>query len=210
MSLPQYDKLFKLLLIGDSYVGKSSLLIRFTDDDFKEVFQSTIGVDFKVCMRTVDGKNVRMTIWDTAGQERFNSLHQSYYHGAHGVVLVYDITDRQSFEHVRGWMKEVNERAGGISRLLVGSKCDLAQRREVSEDEGRQLAEELGVLFTEASARDSSNVELAFSLLVSDISERLSREPQWLPAGPLPLTHSSVSLASESRARACTRGNCCK
>ena len=103
-----YDHLFKLLLIGDAGVGKSSILLRFTDDTFDEHLQSTIGVDFKVKMRTIAGKRVKMTIWDTAGQERFRTLTSSYYRGAQGIMLTYDVTRRQTFDNLNQWLQEVD------------------------------------------------------------------------------------------------------
>ena len=125
---PSYDHLFKLLLIGDAGVGKSSMLLRFTDDTFSEQLQSTIGVDFKVKMITVNGKKVKMTIWDTAGQERFRTLTSSYYRGAQGIVLVYDVNRRDTFENLNHWLKEVEAYSPAAGRdvvkLLVGNKID--------------------------------------------------------------------------------------
>jgi len=177
-AMPEHDFLFKFLLIGDSGVGKSKLLLRFADGVYSDESVPTIGVDFKICRRTVEGKVVKMTLWDTAGQERFRTITSSYYRGSHGVIVVYDITDRQSFQHARGWMQEIEKYAknAGTVRMLVGNKSDLGAKRVVSEDEGRELAEELGVAFLETSARAAQNVEEAFDLLV--VQAKRQAEPE--------------------------------
>ena len=130
--------MFKLLLIGDSGVGKSCLLLRFSDDTYTESYISTIGVDFKIRTIPLEGKTVKLQIWDTAGQERFRTITSSYYRGAHGIIIVYDCTDLESFENVKNWLGEI-ERYGsdGVSKLLVGNKCDLESARKVSYDEGK-------------------------------------------------------------------------
>lgn len=174
---PEHDFLFKFLLIGDSGVGKSKMLLRFADDVYSEKSAPTIGVDMKICRRIVEGKVVKLTLWDTAGQERFRAIASSYYRGSHGVIVVYDITDRESFEHARGWMQEIDKYAKeGAARLLVGSKCDLTSKRVVSEDEGRELAEYLGVNFLETSAQNAHNVEKAFEMLA--IQAKQKAEPE--------------------------------
>ena len=122
----EYDYLFKVLLIGNSGVGKSSLLLRFADDVFNDNFMPTIGVDFKIRTVDVDQKTIKLQIWDTAGQERFKTITSSYYKGAHGIIVTYDITDRESFSKVSEWMREVDKHAQeNISRILVGNKKDL-------------------------------------------------------------------------------------
>merc|ERR1712039_894113 len=126
---PEYDYLFKLLLIGDSGVGKSCLLLRFADDTYTESYISTIGVDFKIRTLDLDGKTVKLQIWDTAGQERFRNITSSYYRGAHGIIVVYGINDRASLNNVEAtWMKEISKHAAdGVNTLLVGNKCDLRE-----------------------------------------------------------------------------------
>ena len=133
MASADYDYLFKVLLIGSSGVGKSSLLCRFADNTYSETFNPTIGVDFKIRNCEVDGKVVKLQIWDTAGQERFKTITSSYYKGAHGIIVAYDISDRESFNNVSNWMTEVEKHASdNISRILVGNKCDLDHKRVVS------------------------------------------------------------------------------
>ena len=126
------DYLFKVLLIGNSGVGKSSLLLRFADDVFHENFMPTIGVDFKIRTIEVDGKTIKLQIWDTAGQDRFKTITSSYYRGAHGIIVTYDINDRDSFAKVSEWMSEVDKHSDkNISRILVGNKKDLEDQREI-------------------------------------------------------------------------------
>ncbi|ONM17715.1 Ras-related protein RABD1 [Zea mays] len=128
----RFDYLFKLLLIGDSLVGKSCFLLRFADDSYVDSYISTIGVDFKIRTVEVEGKTVKLQIWDTTGQERFRTITSSYYRGAHGIINVYDITDMESFNNVKQWLDEIDRYANdSVRRLLVGNKCDLAENRAV-------------------------------------------------------------------------------
>ncbi|XP_054507129.2 ras-related protein Rab-13 isoform X1 [Agelaius phoeniceus] len=142
-----YDHLFKLLLIGDSGVGKTCLVIRFAEDNFSSTYISTIGIDFKIRTVDIDGKKIKLQVWDTAGQERFKTITTAYYRGAVGIVLVYDITDEKSFENIQNWMKSIKENASaGVERLLLGNKCDMEGRRKVQRDaaEKRQVQRERG------------------------------------------------------------------
>jgi len=171
---PEYDYLFKLLIIGDSGVGKSCLLLRFADDTFMESYISTIGVDFKIRTVEIQGKVVKLQIWDTAGQERFRTITSSYYRGAHGIVVVYDITDRESFNNVRQWLQEVDRYASeNVSKLLVGNKSDMDNKREVPYESAKEYADQLGMTFIEASAKSSKNVEQVFITMATEIKERL-------------------------------------
>ncbi|KAG2598426.1 hypothetical protein PVAP13_5KG366500 [Panicum virgatum] len=155
---PEYDYLFKLLLIGDSGVGKSCLLLRFADDSYLESYISTIGVDFKIRTVEQDGKTIKLQIWDTAGQERFRTITSSYYRGAHGIIVVYDVTDQESFNNVKQWLNEIDRYASeNVNKLLVGNKCDLAESRAVSYEAGKALADEIGIPFLETSAKDACN-----------------------------------------------------
>merc|ERR1712146_664974 len=140
--------LFKLLLIGDSGVGKSRLLLRFADDTYTESYISTIGVDFKIRTINLDGKCVKLQIWDTAGQERFRTITSSYYRGAHGIIVVYDVTDRETFNNVKQWLHEIDRYANeNVNKLLVGNKCDLETRRQVKYENGVELAESLNRIY---------------------------------------------------------------
>ncbi|CDJ37590.1 RAS small GTpase, putative [Eimeria tenella] len=188
---PEYDFLFKLLLIGDSGVGKSCLLLRFADDTYTESYISTIGVDFKIRTIDLDGKTVKLQIWDTAGQERFRTITSSYYRGAHGIVVVYDVTDRESFANVKNWMHEIERYAmEGVSKLLVGNKSDLTAKKVVSFEEGKELADSCNIRFIETSAKSAQNVEEAFHIMASEIKARVqvgqqqSRQQQNVRIGP--------------------------
>lgn len=172
MGTPAALPIFKLLLMGDSGTGKSSLLLRFTDDKFlgEDVQSATIGVDFKVKFIEMEGKRVKLTIWDTAGQERFRTLTSSYYRGAQGVILVYDVANRESFESLRNtWIQELQAYANmdKLILMVVGNKID--KERAVSTEEGQQLAKELSALFMEASAKTRAGVLPAFEELVHKI-----------------------------------------
>mmetsp|Transcript_43316 Transcript_43316/g.60163 ORF Transcript_43316/g.60163 Transcript_43316/m.60163 type:complete len:203 (+) Transcript_43316:176-784(+) len=165
-----YDDLFKLLIIGDSGVGKSCLLLRFSDNIFTDNFISTIGVDFKISTIDVDGNKVKLQIWDTAGQERFRTITSSYYRGAHGIIVVYDVTVKKTFDNITKWLKEIETFAGqNVQKLLVGNKCDLEDQRVITAEEGQALANELGIPFVETSAKSRSNVTTAFETMARNI-----------------------------------------
>mmetsp|Transcript_19901 Transcript_19901/g.48387 ORF Transcript_19901/g.48387 Transcript_19901/m.48387 type:complete len:204 (+) Transcript_19901:50-661(+) len=181
----EYDFLFKLLIIGDSGVGKSCLLLRFADDTYTESYISTIGVDFKIRTIELDEKTVKLQIWDTAGQERFRTITSSYYRGAHGIIIVYDVTDKESFSNVKNWISEIDKYAGAnVNKLLVGNKCDLASKKVVSFDEAKELADSLGIKFLETSAKNSHNVEQAFQVMAAEIKQRVGNTPQPSRGGP--------------------------
>mmetsp|Transcript_10113 Transcript_10113/g.42491 ORF Transcript_10113/g.42491 Transcript_10113/m.42491 type:complete len:175 (+) Transcript_10113:242-766(+) len=168
-----YDYLFKLLLIGDSSVGKSCLLLRFSDGSFNESQMSTIGVDFKIRTLELDKKTFKLQIWDTAGQERFRTIAAAYYRGAQGIIIVYDVTNKQSFENVEMWLSEVNKYGSGdVNKLLVGNKSDLTSKREVETEKGKELAESNGMKFLETSAKTAENVEEAFLTMTREVFQQ--------------------------------------
>jgi len=174
MPPPHYDFLIKLLLIGDSGVGKSCLLLRFCDDAWTPSFITTIGIDFKIRTIELDGKRIKLQIWDTAGQERFRTITVAYYRGAMGILLVYDVTDQRSFDNIRTWHSNIEQHASeGVNKILIGNKSDWNDKRVVTEQQGRELAYELGVQFTETSAKANEGVEGAFFALARDIKARL-------------------------------------
>lgn len=165
-----FDYMFKLLLIGDSGVGKSCLLLRFADGAFTENFISTIGVDFKIKTMEVERKKVKLQIWDTAGQERFQTITTSYYRGAHGLIICYDVTNEKSFENIKKWLDDVERNASSnVVKLLVGNKIDLVDKRKVDYATAQALADKLNIPYLETSAKDSTNVEKAFTRLTSSI-----------------------------------------
>jgi len=162
-----YDYQFKFLLIGDSGVGKSCILLRFADDSFTNNYISTIGVDFKMKTIEKDEKKIKLQIWDTAGQERFQTITTSYYRGAHGLIIVFDITSKTSFDNVQKWLDDINAHAPpNVARVLVGNKSDLESKRMVTKATAQQLADQLSIPYIETSAKISDNVDLAFDSLV--------------------------------------------
>ena len=176
----EYDYLFKILLIGNTFVGKSSLLQRFIDQSWNGKFDPTIGVDFvriiknkkiqKLKTIEVEGKKVKLQIWDTAGEERFRNITSSYYKGGHGILLMYDITNRNSFESIKNWLIEVEKHADkNIYKILIGNKIDLEKDRDITYNEGKEYAESEGMKFIETSAKDGSNIEEAFELITKEI-----------------------------------------
>ncbi len=173
MTQPEFDHLFKLLLIGDSGTGKSCLLLRFADDQYSASYISTIGVDFKIRTVQVDDKQVKLQIWDTAGQERFRTITSSYYRGAHGIIIVYDITEEPSFTHVQQWLDEIQRYAcEGVCRLLVGNKCDLDSKRKVEYAVAHEYAQSRHMELIETSAATRTNVEEAFLRIARTIKNR--------------------------------------
>jgi len=184
---PEYDYLFKLLLIGDSGVGKSCLLLRFADDTYTESYISTIGVDFKIRTIELNGKTIKLQIWDTAGQERFRTITSSYYRGAHGIIVVYDITDQVSFNNVKQWLQEIDRYAcENVNKLLVGNKSDLTNKRVVDLNTAKEFADSLGIPFLETSAKNATNVEQAFMTMAGEIKNRMANSN---PGGNKPNPH---------------------
>ncbi|XP_013597716.1 PREDICTED: ras-related protein RABD2b-like isoform X1 [Brassica oleracea var. oleracea] len=205
---PEYDYLFKLLLIGDSGVGKSCLLLRVAvsislslslslysvqcscccsfevvlllvqDDSYLDSYISTIGVDFKIRTVEQDGKTIKLQIWDTAGQERFRTITSSYYRGAHGIIVTYDVTDQESFNNVKQWLNEIDRYASeSVNKLLVGNKNDLTSQKVVSTETAQAFADELGIPFLETSAKNATNVEEAFMAMTAAIKTRMASQP---------------------------------
>jgi len=165
-----YDYLFKVVLIGDSGVGKSNILARFTRDEFNLESKSTIGVEFATKSVPTDGKVIKAQIWDTAGQERYRAITSAYYRGAVGALLVYDLSKRQTYENVERWLKELRDHADEhIVVMLVGNKADLRHLRTVQTEEAVAFAEKHQLASIETSALESTNVEQAFHKLLSEI-----------------------------------------
>ena len=153
-------------------------MLRFADDTYTESYISTIGVDFKIRTIELDGKTIKLQIWDTAGQERFRTITSSYYRGAHGIIVVYDVTDQESFNNVKQWLHEIDRYAAeNVNKLLVGNKSDLSGKRVVSTEQGKEFADSLGIEFLETSAKTSTNVEQAFLTMASQIKARMKTQP---------------------------------
>jgi len=169
-----YDHLFKILLIGDPSVGKSCLLLRFVDDTYAETY-STVGVDFKIRTIELQGKTIKLQIWDTAGHERFRAITSSYYRGAHGIFVVYDVTNSDSFTNVKNWLQEIDHYASeGVNKVLVGNKSDLTHNKVVEYDMAKTFADQLSIPFFETSAKDNSNVGQAFLTMARQIRDQMS------------------------------------
>jgi small GTP-binding protein len=162
------EELLKILVIGESAVGKSCLLLRYTDDKFQETFMTTIGVDFKTKFITVDNTPVKLQIWDTAGQEKFRSITKAYYRGAHGILVVFDVSRVDTFNQTRVWIDSIRDSSADsnpIDVILVGNKCDL--ERAVTREEALALADQFQLKYFETSAKESTNVDLAFQSLAA-------------------------------------------
>mmetsp|Transcript_16804 Transcript_16804/g.20528 ORF Transcript_16804/g.20528 Transcript_16804/m.20528 type:complete len:211 (-) Transcript_16804:235-867(-) len=169
-----YAYLFKYIIIGDTGVGKSCLLLQFTDKRFQPVHDLTIGVEFGARMVTIDNKQIKLQIWDTAGQESFRSITRSYYRGAAGALLVYDITRRDTFKHLSVWLEEARQHSqSNMVIMLIGNKNDLEHRRAVSFEEGKAFADANGLIFMETSAKTAFNVEQAFINTAEKIHENI-------------------------------------
>ncbi|KAN0075507.1 Ras family domain containing protein [Tylopilus felleus] len=205
-----YDYLFKVVLIGDSGVGKSNLLSRFTRNEFNLDSKSTIGVEFATRSINVDGKTVKAQIWDTAGQERYRAITSAYYRGAVGALLVYDISKHGTYANVTRWLKELRDHADlNNVIMLVGNKSDLKHLRAVPTEEAKNFATENELLFIETSALDASNVETAFQTILTDIYRIMSSKSLEQSAdairGP---TSDTIPVAIDSSAPA-KAGSCC-
>ncbi|CAN6171628.1 unnamed protein product, partial [Urochloa humidicola] len=174
----EYDYLFKVVLIGDSGVGKSNLLSRFTKNSFALDSKSTIGVEFATRTLQVENKTIKAQIWDTAGQERYRAITSAYYRGAVGALLVYDVTKVMTFENVKRWLKELRDHAdSNIVVMLIGNKIDLRHLRSVAVEDAASFAESEGLFFIETSALDATNVEKAFQTVLAEIYRVISKKP---------------------------------
>lgn len=167
--MSDYDYLFKILLIGDSGIGKSKLLIRYTDDSYNDSCISTIGVDFKIKTEMVDGKNVKLQIWDTAGQERFRTITSSYYRGSNAIILVFDLSDYSTFLNLEFWLNEIRQNIQNIPILLVGTKNDLKPHKDLTNDKINKFAQDNNFKYFECSSKSGFNVNQVFIHLCSHL-----------------------------------------
>ncbi|ORX89397.1 small GTPase [Basidiobolus meristosporus CBS 931.73] len=204
----EYDYLFKVVLIGDSGVGKSNLLSRFTRNEFNLESKSTIGVEFATRTIQVEGKTIKAQIWDTAGQERYRAITSAYYRGAVGALLVYDIAKHATYENVDRWLRELRDHADSNTVImLVGNKSDLRHLRAVPTEDAKQFATENQLSFIETSALDSSNVELAFQKILTEIYHTVaSKALESSEAAPKPGGGTTIDLSANE---ASTKSGCC-
>lgn len=174
-----FDYMFKLLIIGNSSVGKTSFLFRYADDSFTSAFVSTVGIDFKVKTVFRNDKRVKLQIWDTAGQERYRTITTAYYRGAMGFILMYDITNEESFNAVQDWCTQIKMYSWDNAQVvLVGNKMDLEEERVITTERGNRLAEQLGLDFFETSAKENINVKQVFDRLVDIICDKMSDQSE--------------------------------
>ena len=166
------DILYKILLLGDWSVGKTCFLMRYTDNTFTDIHLSTIGIDYKLKNVTLEnGETIKVQIWDTAGQDRYKSITKSYIKGANGIILIYDVTKRRTFEGIQNWVKQIKEQVSSrVCVALVANKIDEKEKREVTEQEGIRLGKDIGYPFYEASAKDGININECFDNLIKQIN----------------------------------------
>ncbi|BFI43559.1 Ras-related protein Rab-11A [Marchantia polymorpha subsp. ruderalis] len=207
-----YDYLFKVVLIGDSGVGKSNLLSRFTRNEFSLESKSTIGVEFATRSINVDSKLIKAQIWDTAGQERYRAITSAYYRGAVGALLVYDITRHVTFENVERWLKELKDHTdSNIVVMLVGNKSDLRHLRAVSTDDGQNFSEKESLFFMETSALESTNVENAFKQILTQIYRVVSKKALDVGEDPSagPGKGQTITVGNKDEVTATKKVGCC-
>ena len=169
--------IYKILLLGDSSVGKTCFLMRYIDNTFQEIHMSTIGLDYKIKnVELEDGKTAKFQIWDTAGQDRFRAITKNYYKGAHGIILLYDVTNQKTFDNVKNWIYQIkDEVTDKVCIILVGNKIDKEEKRVVSTEQGEKMAQGLGLMFFECSAKTGVNIDLAFNEIIKKIIENYSK-----------------------------------
>ena len=173
----EYDYLFKLILVGDSYVGKTNILSKYIKNEFNQNTKSTVGVEFGAKILNIEDKIIKAQIWDTAGQERYKSITSTYYKGAKGAFIVYDITNRLTFESVDKWIQDLNLNSHkNITLLLIGNKMDLADKRVVSKEEGEEKAKSFGLAFLETSALTGENIDKVFDYMLKEVYNKITIE----------------------------------
>jgi len=212
---PKIDYVFKVVLIGDSAVGKSQILSRFARDEFSLDSKATIGVEFQTRTVVIDHKSVKAQIWDTAGQERYRAVTSAYYRGAVGAMLVYDITKRQTFDHVPRWLEELRNHAdNNIVIMLVGNKCDLENLRAVPTEDAKEFAQKEGLFFLETSAMEATNVETAFLTVLTEIFKIVSKKSLIASqdqgnGNPTSLSGTSIVVPGQEQDTTTKKKSCC-
>jgi Ras-related protein Rab-1A len=203
--MEEYDYLYKILLIGNSSVGKSSIFNRYVDNCYSDLSVSTIGVDFKIKTLKINNKIIKLQIWDTNGQERFKAITNSYYRNSHGIIVVFDITDRKSFTGLRNWLNDADRYSENTCKILVGNKSDLNDNREVTYEEAKEFADAKELIYIEVSAKKTINIDSIFETLTTDlvkntVNHTLSNKKN------IPNTTGYISLIEKEN----IKKNCCK
>ena len=170
-----YDYLFKILLIGNPSVGKSSIFGQYVDNNYYDLGVSTLGLDFKIKTIKIDNKYIKLQIWDTGGQERFKTITRSYYRGSHGIIIVFDITNRNSFDNIRNWIYEINNHSENTCNILVGNKIDLNDKREITYKEAKEFADMYDLKYIEVSASNNINIDNIFDFLSKELIEQTNK-----------------------------------
>ena len=169
--------LYKIVILGDTSVGKTCFFNRYVDNTFEEKTLGTIGIEYRLKnVQLENGSTIKLQIWDTAGQERFNSISKSYYRGAHAIILIFSVTNKKSFENVKTWVNQIKEETNEkITLILVGNKIDLVDKREIMESEGEELANEFDINYYECSAKTGENINLAFNELIKKMVKKIDK-----------------------------------
>jgi Ras-related protein Rab-11A len=177
MEEENYEIMFKVVLVGDSFVGKTNIMSRYLKNEFHEDSKATVGVEFGSKQFTIDGHSVKAQIWDTAGQERYKAITSAYYKGAKGAFIVYDITRKNSFESVERWVNDVISVADKkITIVLIGNKSDLEDQRQVTKEEAQDKANKLEIAFMETSAFSGDNLDKAFEMMINEVYKKCHEE----------------------------------
>jgi Ras-related protein Rab-1A len=195
-----YDKIYKVLLLGDSSVGKTCFMSRYVDDVFEYHHISTIGLDYRLKTMKIGNDNIKIQIWDTAGQDRFKSITKTYFKGANGVLLLYDITNPNSFRNIKNWLEQIKENTNnGLIIVLIGNKSDLEAERQVSYDEGKELAEEYKIkFFAESSVKMNVNVKESFEMLFNELHLNKSGD-----INPNNISKINLNVKAQKKAKCC-------
>ncbi len=173
----EFDLIFKIVIIGDSGVGKTNLIGRYLKNEYKEDSKATVGVEFGEKKYEINGLKIKAQIWDTAGQERYRAITSMYYKGAKGAFIVFDLSSKSTFQNVEKWFNEIKKTADPtINLILIGNKSDLKDKRQISTEEGENKAKEMNVAYLETSALNADNVDKAFDLLIQEITKKMKKE----------------------------------